>query len=220
MLALLCVGTGMRWGEAAALHWQDVHEKTVRIRHAYSWRGGYVKAYPKDGRERTVPLAPWLAAELDAWRPAKVAIRCTTPHKLGRCRSGLVLPREGDGCLPYTTCNHAFQYGVRLAGIGHTTIHDLRDTYASWLLQAGVSIEQIAEFLGHSDINLTRARYAQFGSSQFDRVAAAMPAPAGTIEPPAVDESADSAESVAPILPQYPEGNIIDLTSRRRSRTI
>lgn len=193
-LAVLCVGTGMRWGEAVALHWQDVHETTISIHQAFSSKGKYIKTHPKSKKPRTVPLPGWLAEELNDWQGEPVA-HCETPHKLaGRCRSGLVVPNIDGKCLPYSTCFQEFQRAVALAKIGRTTIHDLRDTYASWLLQNGITIEQIAELLGHSDINLTRTRYAQFGSSQFDRVSAAL----------------------APILPQQLPDNVISMASRRR----
>ncbi|CAK0759245.1 hypothetical protein CCP3SC15_2490001 [Gammaproteobacteria bacterium] len=39
------------------------------------------------------------------------------------------------------------------------SVHDLRHTCATWLVQAGVSIRGVAEVLRHSDIRVTM-RYA------------------------------------------------------------
>ncbi len=44
-------------------------------------------------------------------------------------------------------------------GMPHATFHDLRHTAASWLINAGVDLETIADILGHRDIRTTR-RYA------------------------------------------------------------
>lgn len=199
MLALIAVGTGMRWGEVVGLHWEDVHAKTVRIRCAYSREGRHMKL-PKGKRVRTVPLAPWLGAELATWRESVESGRsCNVRHHrlCTPCRSGLVLPGT-QGCLSYSTCERNFVAAVALAKLGRTTMHDLRDTYASRVLQAGFTIEQVAELLGDRDIKLVRERYAEFGSSQFDAIAAAVP---------------------APVLPQRTGEKITDLAERRRSRT-
>ncbi|MGH3518848.1 MAG: tyrosine-type recombinase/integrase [Haloechinothrix sp.] len=39
------------------------------------------------------------------------------------------------------------------------TPHDTRHTYASWLIQDGVTIEQLSKLLGHKAISTTQ-RYA------------------------------------------------------------
>lgn len=198
ILALLLVDTGMRWGEAVALHWQDVHPKTVSINCAYSRKGREIKPYPKDEEARTVPLLDRLGRELAEWRPDDLPTRCGARHRIaGRCRSGLVVPGP-SGVWAYDSCAARIRGAAALAKLGRVTMHDLRDTYASWVLQKGFPIEQVAELLGHSDIKLTRQRYAQFGSSQFDAIRAAMS---------------------APVLPQSPTSNIISMDSRRRSGT-
>lgn len=45
------------------------------------------------------------------------------------------------------------------AGIGHVRIHDLRHTFASFLIRQGIPLYHVSQLLGHSDIRITQ-RYA------------------------------------------------------------
>jgi len=40
------------------------------------------------------------------------------------------------------------------------TIHTLRKTFASWLVQAGASLQEVKELLGHSTVQITERHYA------------------------------------------------------------
>ncbi len=48
------------------------------------------------------------------------------------------------------------------AGIGKRALKDLRDTYACWLLAAGVQLGYVSQQLGHSDVELTARHYARW----------------------------------------------------------
>lgn len=48
------------------------------------------------------------------------------------------------------------------AGIGHRAIEDLRDTFASQMLLAGISLQYISKQLGHSKQPVTEAHYARY----------------------------------------------------------
>lgn len=56
-------------------------------------------------------------------------------------------------------------------GMTHVRWHDLRHTCASWLVQAGVPLELVAELLGHSSLAMTR-RYAHFATAQLQQAIA------------------------------------------------
>ena len=51
---------------------------------------------------------------------------------------------------------------LKRAGIGHWKMKDLRDTYASWLLTAGLPVAYIAKQLGHGSTAVTEASYADW----------------------------------------------------------
>ncbi len=57
------------------------------------------------------------------------------------------------------------------AGLPWVTQYVLRHTAGVWMAKDGVPIEQIAEYMGHSDIEITRRHYAHF-QPQFMRQAA------------------------------------------------
>jgi len=54
---------------------------------------------------------------------------------------------------------HSFTTACKRVGIKGFTIHDLRDTFATRLIESGVNIVTVSKILGHSDINLTVRRY-------------------------------------------------------------
>jgi integrase len=61
-------------------------------------------------------------------------------------------------------------------GITHVRFHDLRHTYASWLVEAGVPLHTVGALLGHSSPTMT-ARYAHLAP---DTLAAAVATLGGT----------------------------------------
>lgn len=57
------------------------------------------------------------------------------------------------------TYNWLFKKAINLAGIEDFRIHDLRHTFASWLVSEGVELIKVRDLLGHSSIKMTE-RYA------------------------------------------------------------
>lgn len=55
-----------------------------------------------------------------------------------------------------------FAAAVARAGIEHCTPHDLRRTAASWMVMAGVPMEDVARYLGHRDTRMTWRVYGRF----------------------------------------------------------
>ena len=67
----------------------------------------------------------------------------------------LVFTLNGESFNPDYVCKQ-FKKCVIKAGINSKlNFHSLRHTFASWLVQRGVSIYEVSKLLGHSDIKVT-----------------------------------------------------------------
>ena len=62
--------------------------------------------------------------------------------------------------------DHKFSDYRRAAGLQEdVTFHSLRHTFATWLVQRGVSIFEVQKLLGHSDIKVTQI-YSHLAASE------------------------------------------------------
>ena len=57
------------------------------------------------------------------------------------------------------------------AGLGHVTAHMLRHSAAVHMAEDGVPMEEIAQFLGHTNANITRRVYARFSPTYLRKAA-------------------------------------------------
>ena len=179
LIADWLANTGMRWGEAAGVHRHrfDAKRGVVRVVEAFEEKTGWMKAYPKGRRIRSVPVPAWLVENLvEALEedPGK----CGHRHRGGQaCRSGLLLTGPRGGVLRTSNWSErVWAPAVARAGIGHCRVHDLRHTYASWLIQSGVSLARVGKLLGHVS-PVTTQRYAHLEDEGFEQVLSALPAP-------------------------------------------
>jgi integrase len=162
VLVLLCLDSGLRLGEALGLRWECVAfgtDANDRGRHLHldgesnRPRGGAPSA-PKSGRTRDVHLSRRLrTALLDLQesrlrpRPSRTVIVGVDPHNWRR---------------------RAWRRIWERAGIGRRNPKDLRDTFASQLLTAGVQLGYLSQQLGHADVAVTAEHYARWcGGSEY-----------------------------------------------------
>jgi integrase len=150
-LVLAAFLTGGRRSELLKLTWQDVSltGKTVRYRHT------------KNKRHRTVPMPDELVEAIKA-----------LPNRKGQIEAGRVFLGPDGAPLEKEALRYAFDKARDDAGLSRTVegadgttetlrfrLHDARHTYASWLVQAGVSLYQVQKLLGHSSVTMTE-RYS------------------------------------------------------------
>jgi integrase len=152
MLALIktAVGTGARFGELAALRWDDVDLLNGELHISRSFTEGFGETRPKSGEARTLDLTPPVAKLLETWFTESGG-------------EGLVFEREQGGHLTSTYVLRQVLYpALERGGIprlgergGKRTFHSLRHTFARIALEGGAEITWVQKQLGHSSIALT-----------------------------------------------------------------
>lgn len=75
---------------------------------------------------------------------------------------------------PVASVKRGFARAATLAGLKGVTPHTLRHTAATWMAESGVSMGEIAAFLGHSDSRITERVYAKFSPTYLAKAAAAL----------------------------------------------
>jgi integrase len=66
------------------------------------------------------------------------------------------------------------RFAAQRAGVGHVSPHMLRHSAAVHMAEDGVPMEEIAQYLGHSDVNITRKVYARFSPDYLRKAASAL----------------------------------------------
>jgi integrase len=138
-LFLCALRTGMRKGEILALRWQDVDFQRRVFKVGNSLYEG--ELYPtKSYSSREIRISSDL---LKALLP------------LRNNNSLFVFPAGGGGPLHPKTINRPLRTAIKQSGMKRIRFHDLRHTFASHMVMAGVPIKMVQELLGHSDLSMT-----------------------------------------------------------------
>ncbi|MEJ5019339.1 tyrosine-type recombinase/integrase [Ochrobactrum vermis] len=67
-----------------------------------------------------------------------------------------------------------FAGAVRRAGLTDVVPHDLRHSAAVWMAEAGVSMDEITQYLGHSSPAITFKVYARFSPDYLRKAVSAL----------------------------------------------
>jgi integrase/recombinase XerD len=134
---------GLRVSEVVALKVADIDSGRMLIRVEQG----------KGGKDRYVMLSAQLLAILRTyWRLAKP-------------RHWLIPGRDEERPIDQTVLHAACRSACEAAGLTkHVTVHTLRHSFATHLLESGADIRIIQVLLGHTNISTT-ARYAQVATS-------------------------------------------------------
>lgn len=121
--------TGMRKSEILGLRWRDVDIKRNVI-HLHD---------TKNSENREIPI--------------NKLVQSTIINVLKKPESQYVFCNS-DG-KPYGNVRKSFDTALEKAGITNFRFHDLRHTFASQLVMAGVDLNTVRELLGHKSIQMT-----------------------------------------------------------------
>lgn len=172
-LPVVGAGCGLRQGEAFGLRVEDVDflARVVHVRQQVKHLAGQgaVIAPPKRGRTRDVPLPDAVAVAISQHLRAYPA-----------ARGELVFTGTTDQPVNRGSYNdRVWKPALVAAGVDptrHNGFHALRHHYASVLLDGGVSIRALADYLGHADPGFTLRVYTHLMPASEDRARQAVDA--------------------------------------------
>jgi site-specific recombinase XerD len=141
---------GLRLNEALQLKPTDIDSArgVVRVRHG------------KGDKAREVPICPEMVLRLRCfWKHHRNADWLFPGVGQGWKQAGMT-QGEAMGRTKKPMCRSAVQMAMRViranSGIQkHFTVHTLRHSFATHLLEGGVSIRQVSRYLGHSELKST-----------------------------------------------------------------
>ena len=131
-IVFMALHTGMRKGEILSLRWKQVDLRNNLI----------LLEKTKNYERREIPIN----------RPLKELLLKLHSNRRLDTDYVFVNPKTGKR---YTHFKHSFQSACRRAGIEDFHFHDLRHTFASHLVMAGVDLKTVQELLGHKTLNMT-----------------------------------------------------------------
>ena len=138
-MVLVSLNTGVRWGTLVTLRWRNIDLVHGTM---YIEAGG-----TKSETAQTLPLNSAALDALKKWRdeaPEAAPVSLVFPAPMG----GM-----------FYNVNKAWYRLLADSGLGHLRWHDLRHTFASQLVIAGIPLNTVRELLGHKNIKTT-LRYA------------------------------------------------------------
>ena len=151
-IVLFLLYTGARKREVLESRWSDF-DFTQR-----SWRIPKTKS----GKVRHVPLSEHALGVLQAVKA-----------KYGHHAFVFAFANEKTG-LPYVSIFYSWDTARKRAGLSYLRVHDLRHSFASFLVNAGRSLYEVQEILGHSDIRTT-SRYAHLSRERLQQAVESVP---------------------------------------------
>jgi integrase len=143
----IALNAGLRRGELLSLRWENVDLPNRMIRVERS----------KNGERRDVPMTEWVFEILKA-----------LPRRL----DSTYLFANPDGSAPESVST-AWYNALEDSGVENFTFHDLRHTFASNLVMAGVDIRTVQVLLGHKRIEMTM-RYAHLSPAHLKEAISAL----------------------------------------------
>lgn len=133
--------SGLRSSEMLELEWKRVDLQANRLRLA--------PEHQKSGKTSVLPLN----------RDARLALESRAAWRANSCPKSPWVFCAKDGSR-IASIKKSFAAAARRAGLQDVHPHDLRRTFGSWLIQAGVGIERVSKLMRHADISITHRVYA------------------------------------------------------------
>lgn len=174
----MLIFTGARKREVLDVRWSDIDFERC------TWR----IHINKSGKARHVPLSSGVMQLLEEVRQYHTVLF----HGASESEWIFVNPNSGR---PYVQMHYSWDTARKLAGLPGFRMHDLRHTFASFLINAGRSLYEVQKILGHTQIKTTQ-RYSHLSQETLLAAAnTAVEALGNTFSPQVV-----RLDTVAPVL--------------------
>jgi integrase len=151
--------TGIRIGELLALTWEDINleTKVMTINKSYQrLKGKDIVTAPKTIKSiRSVNLSSFLVEDIQDYKDS------------------VYDPAPDDRVFPVTKSflEKEMVRGCKLSGVKKIRIHDCRHSHASLLIELGFTPKEIAERLGHENIETTLNTYSHLYPDRQEKLA-------------------------------------------------
>lgn len=160
--AMIALNTGLRQGETCGLKWRDVDtsRRLIWVRRSIGvGAGGCFEKEPKTGKTRDVAMTQFLAEYLSAYRSSLEALGVDCEPD-----AWVLQGASGNFVQPTYVCKQwtALSRSLGLTGTEgrQLTFHDLRHTWATLAVAAGIDIKTVSSNLGHANAAMTLNTYA------------------------------------------------------------
>ncbi|WP_250882993.1 tyrosine-type recombinase/integrase [Staphylococcus pseudintermedius] len=156
------IETGIRVGEANALQWSDYNskDKTLSITKSYDQKHDRWNT-TKNKEHRTIYITNDLAKELTKLKYLQNANRIVNEDIYNQAYDFIFCNAFGEP-LPRSTTHNTMMYVTEklLGKDNKLSIHKLRHTHATLLLESDVPMKVIQERLGHKTMAVTEQVYS------------------------------------------------------------
>ena len=153
---MLLATTGMRRGEVLGLRWRDIdfERATLSVRQTLVMAGDVVHTTTPKTRSgaRTIALDP-------ATLEALAAHRRRQPRRRARAGDHLVFAWPDGALIHPELMSLWFRKAARRAGLPPIRLHDVRHSYATAMIRAGVPLKVVSQRIGHSSPATTMKIY-------------------------------------------------------------
>jgi integrase len=154
--------TGMRRGEALGLRWQDIEVGKRRINIVQTrTTAGQLEVIGDTKTERSrrrLLIDDGTAAALRAFKKLAAAEQLAA-GEVYDTTSDLVFKDELGRPIKVDRVSRAFKAAAKAADLPEIRLHDLRHSWATRAMEAGVPSRVVADHLGHSTTNITENLY-------------------------------------------------------------
>lgn len=157
--------SGMRKGECSALEFDDINwnESTIKIDETYDYQATKdekkLNSVKTETSSRTILMRTEFMKKLRIYMKYKMEKR-TLIGSLYNQNQNFIFGRDDGTAFPKSTLYNTFSKALEHIEHEHLPIHSTRHTHAVMMLEAGASMKELQNRLGHASMQVTADTYS------------------------------------------------------------